>query len=81
MQEQSLWSEHAAYVDGLVDGGVFIMGGPLSDNHRVVVVVKADSMDDVRAALARDPWLDTHLHVDAIKEWSIKFDGRPAPSS
>ena len=81
MQRQSLWAEHAAYVDGLVDDGVFVMGGPLSDNHRVVVVVDADSEDDVRAALARDPWRDTHLHVDAIEAWSIKFDGRAAPSS
>ena len=24
---------------------------------------------------------DTHLHVDAIEEWSIKFDGWAAPSS
>jgi hypothetical protein len=41
MQEQSGWREHAAFTDGLVAAGFFIMGGPLADNHRVVIVVNA----------------------------------------
>jgi hypothetical protein len=76
MQEQSGWTEHAAFTDDLVDAGFFIMGGPLADNHRVVIVVNADTEDQIRSTLARDPWNETHVRIDGIEEWSIKFDGR-----
>jgi uncharacterized protein YciI len=80
LQDQSGWAEHAAYVDEQVDAGVFVMGGPLSDDRRVVTVVEAESEAEVRAVLARDPWSRTHLSVDAIEPWTIKFDGRPRRS-
>jgi hypothetical protein len=28
------------------------------------------------AALARDPWSETHLRVDTIDPWTIRLDGR-----
>ena len=33
-------------------------------------------VDDVRSTLARDPWSETHLVVDAIEPWTIRLDGR-----
>lgn len=76
MQQQTGWTEHASFTDGLVDAGFFIMGGPLADNHRVVIVADADSEDQIRSTLALDPWIESHLRIDTIEEWSIKFDGR-----
>jgi hypothetical protein len=78
MQEQSGWREHAAFTDGLVAAGFFIMGGPLADNHRVVIVVNADTEDQIRSTLVRDPWSEADVRVGRIEEWSIKFDGRSA---
>jgi hypothetical protein len=63
-------------MDGLVEAGFIVLGGPLADEHRVVHVVEAESEDAVRATLARDPWSQTHLHVDAIDPWTIRLDGR-----
>jgi hypothetical protein len=76
LEEQSGWPEHAAFMDGLVDAGLIVLGGPLADEFRVVHVVEADSEDDVRAAFARDPWSGTHLVVDAVEPWTIRLDGR-----
>ena len=76
LEEQSGWTEHAAFMDGLVDDGFIVLGGPLSDEHRVVHVVQAESEDAVRATLARDPWSGTHLVVGAIDPWTIRLDGR-----
>src|SRR3954453_13736041 len=39
LEEQHGWTEHAAFMDGLVDVGVVVLGGPLDDDHRVVLVV------------------------------------------
>jgi uncharacterized protein YciI len=77
LEEQSGWPEHASFMDGLVDEGLIILGGPLSDEFRVVHVVEADSEDAVRATFARDPWSRTHLVVDAIDPWTIRLDSRP----
>ncbi|TME46331.1 MAG: hypothetical protein E6I55_07500 [Chloroflexi bacterium] len=76
MEEQSGWPEHASFMNGLVDAGFVILGGPLDDEHRVVHVVEADSEDAIRATLARDPWHQTHLRIDTIDAWTIRLDGR-----
>ncbi len=40
--------------------------------------VEAESEDDIRATLARDPWSETHLVVDSIEPWTIQLDARRA---
>ena len=67
MEEQSDWPAHASFMDGLVDTGFVVLGGPL-----------AESEDAVRATLARDPWSETHLRIDTIDPWTIRLDGRRA---
>jgi uncharacterized protein YciI len=78
LEEQSGWSEHATFMNGLVDDGFIVLGGPLADEVRVVHVVEAESEDAIRATLARDPWSGSHLIVDAIDPWTIRLDGRRA---
>jgi hypothetical protein len=65
----------------LVGMGFVILGGPLADEHRVVLAVEAESEDVVRATLALDPWSGTHLRVDTIDSWTIRLDGRQRESS
>ena len=76
MEEQSGWDEHATFMDRLVDDGVIYLGGPLADERRVVHVVQAESEEAVRATLARDPWSESHLVVDAVEPWTIRLDAR-----
>jgi uncharacterized protein YciI len=76
LEEQSDWPAHASFMDGLVDAGFVILGGPLSDEHRVVHAVEAESEDAVRATLARDPWSETHLQIASIDPWTIRLDAR-----
>jgi hypothetical protein len=76
LEEQSGWTEHAAFMDGLVVAGFIVLGGPLADEHRVVHAVEAESEDAVRATLARDPWSGTHLQIDTIDPWTIRLDRR-----
>lgn len=76
LEEQSGWPAHAAFMDGLVASGFVVLGGPLADEQRVVLVIEAESEDAVRATLGRDPWSETHLVIDAIEPWTIRLDGR-----
>ena len=76
LEEQTGWQEHAEYMDALVEEGFIVLGGPVSDDGRVVHAVEAESEDAVRATWARDPWSETHLVVDSIEPWTIRLDGR-----
>jgi uncharacterized protein YciI len=76
LEEQSGWTEHAKFMDALVADGFIVLGGPLADELHVVHAVEADSEDDVRATLARDPWSGSHLVVDSIEPWTIRLDSR-----
>jgi hypothetical protein len=76
LEEQSGWAEHAAFMDGLVQGEFLLLGGPLSDEMHVVHVVAAGSEAEVRATLARDPWSGSHLVIDSVDGWTIRLDGR-----
>ena len=76
LEEQSDWPAHASFMDGLVETGFIVLGGPLADEHRVVHVVEAESEGAVRATLARDPWSETHLLIASIEPWTIRLDGR-----
>ena len=63
-------------MDGLVDEGVLVLGGPLEDEVRTAHAVDADSPEEIRATFARDPWSETHLRVQSIDAWTIRLDGR-----
>jgi uncharacterized protein YciI len=75
LEQQNGWAEHGAFMDDLVDDGVVVLGGPLDDDHRVVLVVDAASEDDVRQTLAEDPWHRSRLVVDSVEPWTIRLDG------
>lgn len=76
VEEQSGWSAPATPVDDLVDAGSVGPGDPLADEHRVVLVEEAGSVETVRDTLGRDRWSGTHLLADPIDAWTIRRDGR-----
>jgi uncharacterized protein YciI len=76
LEDQIGWQEHAEYMDALVEDGFIVLGGPVTDDGRVVHAVEAESEDAIRATWARDPWSETHLVVDSIEPWMIRLDGR-----
>jgi hypothetical protein len=77
LEEQSRWSEHAAFMDGLVDDGFIVLGGVLGDELRTAHAVEAASEQEIRDRLARDPWSGSHLVVDSIDLWTIRLQRLP----
>jgi hypothetical protein len=63
-------------MDELVTQGSVVLGGPLSDELRVVLVFESPSPDEIRKMLARDPWSGSHLLIDSIEPWTVRLDGR-----
>ena len=66
MEEQSLWPEHAVFMNRLVDEGLIALGGPLHGQRRAFHVWEADSEQAVRVELDADPWSGSHLLLESI---------------
>ena len=76
-REQAYWDEHAEYIDGLVDDGFILLGGPLVDVGGAVLIVHGDSEAEVREKLASDPWYQHGiLTLESIRRWQIFIDTR-----
>jgi uncharacterized protein YciI len=82
IREQRAWDEHAAFMDGLVEDGLVVLGGPVGDGQQALLAVEAADAGQIQARFATDPWLvQDVLRIGLIQPWSIWLDGRPAPSS
>ena len=77
MREQESWDEHATFMDGLVDDGFILLGGPLEGDRQTLHIVAAPSEEAIRARLAEDPWAPNGmLKPVSIERWTILLDGR-----
>ena len=71
-RQQPGWDEHAKFMDGLYADGRVLLGGPLDDFSRIVLVVSANDERDAAGLLAADPWTPTGvLETDEVRRWSI----------
>jgi hypothetical protein len=76
MREQDGWDEHARFMDGLVDDGFIVLGGPLGERE-ALHVVDAASEQALRARFAEDNWAQNGmLRVTSVERWTILLDGR-----
>jgi uncharacterized protein YciI len=81
IRSQDAWDEHAAFMDGLVDQGFIILGGPVGDGEQTLHVVEAADENQIRKRLAGDPWASAGLlQIGTIEPWALWLDGRSASS-
>ena len=82
LREQDGWDGHARFMDGLVEAGFLLLGGPLEGERETLHIVEADSEAAVRERLAEDPWAaNGMLRPVAIERWTVLLDGlRPPPA-
>jgi hypothetical protein len=82
LRQQNGWDEHAEFMDGLVEDGFVVLGGPLGDGDTVLLVCAAGSEGDVRERLAPDPWHGDAgmLVIASVEPWEVLLDGR-SPTS
>jgi uncharacterized protein YciI len=77
LREQAGWDEHARFMDGLVDDGFILLGGPLEGDRETLHVIEAPSEEAIRERLAEDPWAANGMLTPVrIERWTILLDGR-----
>lgn len=80
IREQDDWDAHASFMDGLVDTGFVIIGGPVGEDG-ALLLVHAHDETEIRTRMSDDPWWRSELlHVGLIEPWQIWLDGRATPN-
>jgi hypothetical protein len=80
IREQPFFKQHAAFVDGLVDRGVIIIGGPIDSEKTedvALLAVEAVDEDALRSTFDADPWtVHQVFRVKDVRRWTLWLDGR-----
>jgi uncharacterized protein YciI len=72
MREQAKWDEHAAFMNGLVDEGVVVLGGPVGGANKFLLIFDIEREELIHARLADDPWTPMGLlRVASVEPWEI----------
>ena len=59
-------------MEALVDDGFVLLGGPVGDGVRTLLVVEAANEEAIHERLAADPWTPTGLlRVASVEPWEI----------
>jgi uncharacterized protein YciI len=75
MREQDGWDAHAHFMDALVDEGFVVLGGPVGDGTRFLLIIDAADEANIEARLAEDPWATTQqLRIANIEAWQILLE-------
>lgn len=77
MEEQEAWRPHADFMNALVDEGFVRLGGPLEEPD-VLLIIRAQSAEEIRARLAPDPWHRMGLlTIKRISPWTLRLGELP----
>jgi uncharacterized protein YciI len=75
MRQQEKWDEHAEFMDALVDDGFIVLGGPLDDGEKFLLIFDAESEQEIDARLAEDPWTPMGLlRIAKVERWEILLE-------
>jgi uncharacterized protein YciI len=72
LREQREWPAHAAFMDGLVDARFIVLGGPVGDQDRFLMVCDAPDEATARLRFAEDPWVGMGLlEIASVERWTV----------
>jgi hypothetical protein len=64
-------------MDGLVDDGFIVLGGPVGDGEQSLHVVEAADQNEIVARLAQVPRAEARLlQIGSIETWALWLDSR-----
>ena len=74
LEGQPEWTSHASFMNALAKDKFVMLGGPLEGSADVLLIVKADTEDEIRSRLAEDPWSRNDLlRVARITPWTLRL--------
>ena len=78
MNCQKQWPAHATFMDDLETNRFIILGGPVGNEEKILLVVDATDDREIRTTLADDPWTKSGiLEIQSIEPWTILLQAGP----
>ena len=77
LRQQEQWKEHAAFMNALAEEGFVVLGGPLGNGEKVLLIIAAENEQAIADQFAQDPWdLSGMLQITKIERWEILLRAR-----
>ena len=74
LEGQQDWDGHAVFMDALFEAGFAALVGPLAGTRDALLIVRAESADEVHRRLAADPWTTNGLLVTTqVSPWHLRL--------
>ena len=78
LEGQLDWDAHASFMNGLQKERFVLLGGPLEETPDVLLIVRANTADEVVNRLAGDPWTGQDLlRINRIMPWTLRLGSLP----
>jgi len=78
LEEQKEWPAHASFMDALCVDGFVVLGGPLEGTSDVLLIMRAESPEEIVQRLEKDPWTGIGLLVvQQIWPWTVRLGTVP----
>ena len=76
-EDQPGWDEHAAFIDDLIERGVFVMGGPWTNRLGSMSLWEGMDAGEVSEVMQRDPFvLNGVFRIEDVADWTVYVDTR-----
>lgn len=77
IRAQQDWAGHAQFMDGLFTSGFILLGGPLGDGDKIMLLVEAAGESEIEQTFQGDPWSTANLlTLESITPWQLMLDFR-----
>jgi uncharacterized protein YciI len=74
-EAQTGWDEHAAFIDELIERGIFVMGGPYSDYSGSHTILQGIDEAEARELVLRDPFVANGVfELEDVRAWNVYVD-------
>jgi len=74
-EEQDGWEEHAAFIDRLIERGIFVMGGPFADHSGSHTLLENVSEEEARELVLQDPFVENGVfELEDVRTWTVYVD-------
>ena len=78
LEDQEGWRAHADFMNALQAEGVVVLGGPLEDTPDVLLILRAQSQEEIVERLAADPWSTMDLlRITRAEPWNLRLGVLP----
>lgn len=74
LEQQDDWRGHADFMNALQDEGFVLLGGPLEGTPDVLLIVRSNNVDEIRARFAADSWTRKDLlRIKQVVPWTLRL--------